>query len=77
MKSGLKITVAIGYDKTLSLSGAKPPNRVVIVEFANMDAVKAPPARYLPPWSVMSFLVALRKFSSKPSLSLTATSATT
>ena len=25
----------------MSLSGAEPPNRVVIVEFANMDAVKA------------------------------------
>ena len=33
--------LAGGYDKTLSLSGAEPPNRVVIVEFANMDAVKA------------------------------------
>ena len=33
--------LAGGYDKTLSLSGAEPPNRVVIVESANMDAVKA------------------------------------
>jgi uncharacterized protein (DUF1330 family) len=33
--------LAGGYDKTLSLSGAEPPNRVVIVQFANMDAVKA------------------------------------
>ncbi|HUJ44488.1 MAG TPA: DUF1330 domain-containing protein [Opitutaceae bacterium] len=33
--------LAGGYNKTLSLSGAEPPNRVVIVEFPNMDAVKA------------------------------------
>jgi uncharacterized protein (DUF1330 family) len=33
--------LAGGYNKTLSLSGAEPPNRVVIVQFANMDAVKA------------------------------------
>ena len=32
--------LAGGYNKTLSLSGAEPPNRVVIVQFANMDAVK-------------------------------------
>ncbi len=32
--------LAGGYKKTLSLSGAEPPNRVVIVQFANMDAVK-------------------------------------
>ena len=32
--------VAGGYKKTLALSGAEPPNRVVIVQFANMDAVK-------------------------------------
>jgi uncharacterized protein (DUF1330 family) len=33
--------LAGGYDKTLSLVGDEPPNRVVIVQFANMDAVKA------------------------------------
>jgi len=33
--------VAGGYDKTLSLVGDPPPNRVVILQFANMDAVKA------------------------------------
>ena len=33
--------LAGGYNKTLSLSGAEPSNRVVIVQFANMDAVKA------------------------------------
>jgi uncharacterized protein (DUF1330 family) len=33
--------LAGGYDKTLSLSGAEPPNRVVIVQFPNMDGVKA------------------------------------
>ena len=32
--------LAGGYNKTVSLSGAEPPNRVVIVQFANMDAVK-------------------------------------
>jgi uncharacterized protein (DUF1330 family) len=32
--------LAGGYNKTLGLSGAEPPNRVVIVQFANMDAVK-------------------------------------
>jgi len=32
--------LAGGYDKTVSLSGAEPPNRVVIVQFENMDAVK-------------------------------------
>jgi uncharacterized protein (DUF1330 family) len=32
--------LAGGYNKTLSLSGAEAPNRVVIVQFANMDAVK-------------------------------------
>jgi uncharacterized protein (DUF1330 family) len=33
--------LAGGYDKTLRLVGAEPPNRVVILQFANMDAVKA------------------------------------
>ncbi len=28
-------------NKTLSLSGSEPPNRVVILQFENMDAVKA------------------------------------
>ena len=32
--------LAGGYDKTLSLVGAEPPNRVVILQFANMDAVR-------------------------------------
>ena len=32
--------LAGGYNKTLSLSGAEPANRVVILQFANMDAVK-------------------------------------
>jgi uncharacterized protein (DUF1330 family) len=33
--------IAGGYDKTVSLVGDPPPNRVVILQFANMDAVKA------------------------------------
>jgi uncharacterized protein (DUF1330 family) len=33
--------LAGGYNKTLSLVGAEPPNRVVILQFANMDAVKS------------------------------------
>jgi uncharacterized protein (DUF1330 family) len=33
--------LAGGYDKTVSLVGDPPPNRVVILQFANMDAVKA------------------------------------
>jgi uncharacterized protein (DUF1330 family) len=32
--------LAGGYNKTLSLVGDEPPNRVVILQFANMDAVK-------------------------------------
>jgi uncharacterized protein (DUF1330 family) len=32
--------LAGGYDKTLSLVGPEPPNRVVILQFANRDAVK-------------------------------------
>jgi uncharacterized protein (DUF1330 family) len=32
--------LAGGYDKTLSLVGAEPPNRVVLLQFTNMDAVK-------------------------------------
>ena len=31
--------LAGGYDKTLSLVGAEPPNRVLIIQFPNMDAV--------------------------------------
>jgi uncharacterized protein (DUF1330 family) len=33
--------LAGGYDKTVSLVGDPPPNRVVLLQFANMDAVKA------------------------------------
>jgi uncharacterized protein (DUF1330 family) len=33
--------LAGGYDKTMSLLGNPPPNRVIILQFANMDAVKA------------------------------------
>ena len=33
--------LAGGFNKTLSLAGAEPPNRVVLLQFANMDAVKA------------------------------------
>jgi uncharacterized protein (DUF1330 family) len=32
--------LAGGYNRTLSLVGAEPPNRVVILQFPNMDAVK-------------------------------------
>jgi uncharacterized protein (DUF1330 family) len=31
--------LAVGYDKTLSLVGAEPPNRVILLQFPNMDAV--------------------------------------
>ena len=31
--------LAGGYDKTLSLVGAEPPNRLLIIQFPNMDAV--------------------------------------
>ena len=31
--------LAGGYDKTLSLVGAEPPNRVILLQFPNMDAV--------------------------------------
>jgi uncharacterized protein (DUF1330 family) len=30
-----------GANKAISLSGAKPPNRVVLLQFTDMDAVKA------------------------------------
>ena len=33
--------LAEGFNKTLSLAGTEPPNRVVLLQFANMDAVKA------------------------------------
>jgi uncharacterized protein (DUF1330 family) len=33
--------LAGGYNKTLSLVGDPPPNRVVILQFPNMDEVKA------------------------------------
>jgi uncharacterized protein (DUF1330 family) len=33
--------IAGGYDKTMSLSGAPLPNRVGILQFANVDAVKS------------------------------------
>jgi uncharacterized protein (DUF1330 family) len=33
--------LAGGYDKTVSMVGDPPPNRVVLLQFANMDAVKA------------------------------------
>jgi uncharacterized protein (DUF1330 family) len=33
--------LAGGYNKTVSLTGSEPPNRVVILQFANMNAVKA------------------------------------
>ena len=32
--------LAGGYNKTVSLVGDPPPNRVVILQFPNMDAVK-------------------------------------
>ena len=33
--------LAGGFNKTLSLAGTEPPHRVVLLQFANMDAVKA------------------------------------
>jgi uncharacterized protein (DUF1330 family) len=33
--------LAGGFNKTVTLSGSEPPNRVVILQFANLDAVKA------------------------------------
>jgi uncharacterized protein (DUF1330 family) len=32
--------LAGGYKRTISLSGTEPPNRVVILQFANMDQIK-------------------------------------
>ena len=33
--------LAGGYNKAISWSGSPPPNRVVLLQFADMDAVKA------------------------------------
>jgi uncharacterized protein (DUF1330 family) len=33
--------LAGGFNKTMTLAGNEPPNRVVLLQFANMDAVKA------------------------------------
>jgi len=33
--------VAGGFNKAIGLSGAPPPNRVVLLQFPDMDAVKA------------------------------------
>jgi uncharacterized protein (DUF1330 family) len=33
--------LAGGFNKAISLSGSPPPNRVVLLEFSDMDAVKA------------------------------------
>jgi uncharacterized protein (DUF1330 family) len=33
--------LAGGYDKTVGLSGAAPQNRVVLIQFPDMDAAKA------------------------------------
>jgi len=33
--------LAGGFNKAIVLSGAKPPNRVVLLQFPDMDAVKA------------------------------------
>jgi uncharacterized protein (DUF1330 family) len=33
--------LAGGYNKTMSLVGSEPANRVVILQFPNMDAIKA------------------------------------
>ena len=33
--------LAGGYNKAIGFSGSPPPNRVVLLEFADMDAVKA------------------------------------
>jgi uncharacterized protein (DUF1330 family) len=33
--------LAGGFNKTVALAGSEPPNRVVILQFANMDAVTA------------------------------------
>ncbi len=33
--------LAGGYNKTITLAGSEPPSRVVILQFANIDAIKA------------------------------------
>ena len=33
--------LAGGFNKTVTLAGSESPNRVVILQFANMDALKA------------------------------------
>ena len=33
--------LAGGFNKTVTLTGSEPPNRVVLLQFANMDAVQA------------------------------------
>jgi uncharacterized protein (DUF1330 family) len=33
--------IAGGFNKTISFTGASPPNRVVLLQFRDMDAVKA------------------------------------
>jgi uncharacterized protein (DUF1330 family) len=33
--------LAGGFNKAISLSGSPPPNRAVLIQFADMDAVKA------------------------------------
>lgn len=33
--------LAGGFNKAISLTGAPPPNRVVLIQFPDMDAVKA------------------------------------
>jgi hypothetical protein len=33
--------LAGGFNKTVTLAGNEPPNRVVILQFANLDAVNA------------------------------------
>ena len=33
--------IAGGFDKAISLKGAPPPNRVVLLQFSDMDALKA------------------------------------
>ena len=46
--------LAGGYNKTVSLVGSEPPNRVVILQFENMDAVKAWRDRAPPTWKTPS-----------------------
>ena len=46
--------LAGGFDKTLSILGNPPPNRVVILEFANMDTVKKWQEEVLWIWRTLS-----------------------